>query len=99
MDSNIHAFLTELLHDAGQTNLGSELEEIMIQDLATRLEDRLVLVCAQYLSPAQQEEVKNIQGTDEVMAYLRQTVPDFEQVVAQALVDFREVYIAASKGE
>ena len=99
MDSNIHSFLVELLHDAGQTDLGSELEEVMVQDLAARLEDRLVLVCAQYLSEAQQEEVKTINDTETVMAYLKQEVPDFETVVAQALADFREVYIAASKGE
>ena len=99
MDSHIHSFLVALLHDAGQTDLGSELEEVMVQDLAARLEDRLVLVCVQYLSDAQQEEVKKIADTEAVMAYLKQEVPDFERVVAQALVDFREVYIAASKGE
>lgn len=97
MDPHIHSFLIELLHDAGQTDLGPELEEVMVQDLATRLEDRLVLVCVQYLSEAQQEEVKTIVNTEEIMAYLKREVPDFEQVVAQALVDFREVYITAVK--
>lgn len=99
MDPTIHTYLIELLHDAGQTDLGPELEETLVQDLATRLEDRLVLVCAQYLSEQQQEEVKHMHGTDEAIAYLRGAVPDFDTVVAEALVDFREVYISASKGE
>mgnify|MGYP001594178394 CR=1 FL=1 len=99
MDQNIHTFLVELLHDAGQTNLDKELEEVLIHDLETRLEDRLVLVSAQYLTPEQQEEVKKIENPDEVMHYLKNTVPDFENIVAEAMVDFREVYIAASKAE
>jgi hypothetical protein len=99
MDPNIHSFLVELLHDAGQTDLGPELEEVMVQDLAPRLEDRLVLTCTQQLSAEQQEEVKEITDTDQVMMYLRNTIPNFEEITAQALVDFREVYIKAVKGE
>lgn len=99
MDQNIHTFLVELLHDAGQTGLDKELEETLVHDLETRLEDRLVLVSAQYLTPEQQEEVKKIDNDEGVMNYLKNTVPDFENIVAQAMVDFREVYINASKGE
>lgn len=99
MDQNIHTFLVELLHDAGQTGLDKELEETLVHDLETRLEDRLVLVSAQYLTSEQQEEVKKIDNDEGVMNYLKNTVPDFENIVAQAMVDFREVYINASKGE
>ncbi|MEK7545010.1 MAG: DUF5663 domain-containing protein [Patescibacteria group bacterium] len=103
MDKYIRTFLRELLHDAGQTDLGSDLEEVMIQDLATRLEDRLMLTATQHLTEQQQAEVKKMseggKTPEEIMAYMKSSVPNFEQLVAQDMADFREVYINASKGE
>lgn len=103
MDPQIHTFLLELLHDAGQTDLGHDIEELMVQDLAVRLEDRLMLTLMQHLSTEQEEELKKITGegksTEELMNYCKEKIPDFEKIIAEAMLDFREVYIQASKGE
>lgn len=103
MDQNIHKFLLELLHDAGQTDLGPDIEELMIQDLAVRLEDRLMLTLMQHLNTQQEEELKKMtqegKSTGELMNYCKEKIPDFEKIISEAMLDFREVYIQASKGE
>lgn len=97
----MHTFLLELLHDAGQTDLGSELEEVLIQDLVPRLEDRLILTAVQHLSSQQEQEVKNMsesgKNSAEIIVYLKNQIPNFEELISQAMIDFREVYINASE--
>jgi hypothetical protein len=99
MTPEIHEYLKQLLIDAGQTDLGPELEETMIQDLSTRLEDRLTLAAIEKLPQEKQDELtsmaENKENSKQVMEFLKKHIPDYDQVFAQALVDFREVYLGA----
>lgn len=99
MTPEIHQYLKQLLVDAGQTDLGTELEEVMIQDLAARLEDRLILAAVEKLPQEKQEELANLasdkNNAKEVMDFLQTNIPDYDEVFAQALIDFREVYLSA----
>jgi hypothetical protein len=101
MNPEIRKFLQELLRDAGQTGLGSELENQMIEDLYSRLEDRLIVTALSCLDPdqrAQLEELSNQKSGDlsaETDAFFRKNIPDYDQVFARALVDFRNLYISA----
>lgn len=97
MTPEIHEYLKQLLVDAGQTDLGEDLEEVMIQDLATRLEDRLTLAAVEKLPQEKQEELTTLAAEKEnaqlVMEFLQKNIPDYDEVFAQALAEFREVYL------
>lgn len=99
MTPEIHDYLKQLLVDAGQTDLGAELEETMIQDLSTRLEDRLTLAAIEKLPQEKQDELANLaqekSNAPQVMEFLQKNIPDYDQVFAQALADFREIYLGA----
>jgi hypothetical protein len=99
MTPEIHEYLKQLLVDAGQTDLGEDLEEVMIQDLATRLEDRLTLAAVEKLPQEKQEELTTLAAEKEnaqlVMEFLQKNIPDYDEVFAQALAEFREVYLGA----
>lgn len=99
MTPEIHEYLKQLLVDAGQTDLGAELEETMIQDLATRLEDRLTLAAVEKLPQEKQEELVALaaekENAQQVMEFLQKNIPDYDEVFAQALTEFREVYLGA----
>ena len=98
MTPEIKKYLQELLRDAGQTGLGEEIENQMIEDLYSRLEDRLIITAMSHLSDAQQDELEKM-GKDKVKteAYLRKHIPNYDQVFSQVLVDFRNLYIEGSK--
>jgi len=103
MNPEIRKYLQELLKDAGQTGLGEELENQMIEDLNSRLEDRLILTALSYLNLDQQnqlQEMANVKGPKlhgEMETFFKKNIPDYDQVFAQALVDFRNLYIEATQ--
>ncbi len=101
MTPELHQFLRELLIDAGQTDMPPELEEQMIKDLYTRLEDRLMLAALERLTEQQQEELERMaerkKSAEAVEIYLKQHIPDYDKFFAQVLEDFRALYVEASK--
>lgn len=103
MDQTIHDFLVETLHLAGQTDLPKDIEEVLVQDLYTRLEDRLVLTASQHLTDSQQQELLDMpddQKTGEFMTeYLKKNIANYEEVIAQAMLDFQNVYVEASRAD
>ena len=101
MNPQIEKFLKELLRDAGQTDLGKELENQMIQELYGRLEDRLIATAMNHLTTAQQDELEkmgaNKKNSAKAEAFFRQHIPNYDKVFAEALVDFRNLYIEGGK--
>jgi hypothetical protein len=100
MTPEIHRFLKELLIDAGQTGLGEEVENQLIEDLYSRLEDRLILTAMASLPPDKQRELEEIaankkQDPKKVEAFLMENIPDYAKVIGTALADFRNTYIEA----
>lgn len=99
MNQDIHAFLKKLLEDAGQTGLNPEVEEQMIADLNTRLEDRLILTAMENLSEADQDALGKMAEekapSKQMEEFVRTHVPDWEAVFAAALNDFRDTYLGA----
>jgi hypothetical protein len=99
MTPEIRKFLKDLLKDAGQKDLGDKLEEQMINDLNTRLEDRLILTAIDNLTQEQQNEfgrmAENKEDPGKLQAYLQKNIPDYNNVFARALEGFRETYLGA----
>ena len=100
MNPDVKKYLQEILRDAGQTNLGQDLENQMLQDLYTRLEDRLALLALNNLSPSQREELEKLSGQKSqpaIETFLKTNIKNYDQLFAQNLLDFRNLYIEAGK--
>jgi len=104
MNSEIKNFLKQVLADGGQTGLAPAVEETMLEDLNNRLEDRLILTAMQKLSLEKQKELEKItldktaDNAPQIEEFLKNNIPDYEQVFTQALIDFRNTYVEANKG-
>ena len=105
MTPEIKEFIKQILADAGQTNLPKEVEDQMIEDLNTRLEDRLILTAMEALEPHKQLELEKIStGTKDaevraqtIEKFLTTNIPQYQNLFAQALLDFRNLYVSATK--
>ena len=101
MTPEIKKFLQGLLVEANLGGLEPQLEEELLRDLNVRLEDRLVLTAASKLTAEKQDEFKNMTDKgvpqDEVEKFLRENVPNIEQVFAESMNEFREIYLNAMK--
>lgn len=102
MTPEIRQFLKQMLIDAGQTGIGEALEEQLIEDLNTRLENRLILVAMQNLPQEKQKELEDIsinQGKKEAdtESFLKKNIPEYEKIFTGAMVEFRDLYVEASK--
>ena len=75
----------------------------MIEDLNTRLEDRLILTAMDNLGAKQQMELEKITKATKdpglraqsIENFLKTNIPDYEKVFSAALLDFRNLYIGA----
>lgn len=112
MNPEIRAFLKQLLLDAGQTGLGEAIENQLIEDLYPRLEQRLILTAMLSLPTAKQQEAEQIMAkigaksdvptasnTKKLEEFFKTNIQNYEKVFADALIDFRNIYIDAVKGE
>lgn len=101
MNPQIEKFLKELLRDANQTGLGEALESQMIQELYGRLEDRLIATAMNHLTNQQQDELEKMasdkKNLDKVEAFFRKNIANYDEIFAQALLDFRNLYIEGGK--
>jgi len=101
MDPNIKKFLTDLIKEAGMGALPQADQDKMIDELYVRLEDRLMLAVMEALPEQKKIEFQNKVEADEMDAkqveeYIRQNVPNYEQVFAKAFAEFRELYLSAA---
>ena len=101
MTPEIEQYLRELLREAGQTGLGGDLEKTLMADLYTRLEERLMLTALQHLTDEQQATLEKMaedkKSQAEIQAFIQEKIPNYEEVFAQALIDFRNLYIEGGK--
>ncbi|EKD47870.1 MAG: hypothetical protein ACD_65C00243G0002 [uncultured bacterium] len=100
MDPNIKKFLTDLIKEAGMGALPQADQDKMIDELYVRLEDRLMLAVMEALPDQKRVDFQAKIETDEMDAkqvedYIRQNVPNYEQVFAKAFAEFRELYLSA----
>ena len=100
MTPEIEQYLRELLQEAGQSGLDAEIEKTLMADLYTRLEERLMLTAMQHLAEDQQQDLEKMAAEKkdqaQIQAYIQRSIPDYEKVFAQALMDFRNAYVAGS---
>lgn len=95
--TEIRNFLDGLLQDAGMTTLDADMREEMIKELYTRLDSFLTSTIVNNL-PAENidefikmNEEKRSQA--EIESYLKDKMPDAEDVFAKAFMEFRDLYL------
>lgn len=105
MTTEIKDYLRQLLIDAGQTGMGEKMENVLIDDLYARLEERLILAAMLSLPGNKKGEAEVLMNKTskkirekKLVEFFKKNIPDYEKVIGEALMDFREVYIDAVKG-
>src|SRR5258708_1252300 len=97
MPPEIHTFLDNILTDANITNLDEETREERLKELYGRRNKLTASKFGANLRPKTTEafikmnEEKKSQA--EVQQFLTEKIPDAQQVMTQAFMDFREMYL------
>jgi hypothetical protein len=97
MDAAVHKFLGDIVTD-GAGSVDPELHEEMIKELADRLENYLVDMYVRHLSRRECEEFIQLNKSGATSAaveqYLKEHIPNIQQLMNQAFMEFRRQYIA-----
>lgn len=96
MDVMLDQFVDGLIKERNIGNLAPEVLEQMKKDLRERVDDRINIGIVKYVPPEKLAEFEKLldDGTDaEVQTFLAGAVPDFSEVIAKELLDFRATYL------
>lgn len=103
MTPELRAFIDNMLTAAYGDTLEATIREVMITDLYPRLEQTLSLAMLAKLTPEQLQEVEKM--TDDnvppetIQAYVIQTIPNYAEVLEEALKEFWTLYISPETEE
>jgi len=95
--TEIRGFLESLLQDAHMTSLTEEMKEDMVQELFLRLDSFMTSVIINSMPPEhiegfiQMNEQKK--SVEEIHQYLRNKIPNVEELFTNAYVEFRDLYL------
>ncbi|OHA01526.1 MAG: hypothetical protein A3H71_03265 [Candidatus Sungbacteria bacterium RIFCSPLOWO2_02_FULL_48_13b] len=92
----LDAYVGRLLEEKGIKDVGDEVLEQLKKDLRDRVEDRINAATLEHMPPQNLEEFESLldSGDDnKLQAFIREHVADLDQVIAGALVQFRNVYL------
>lgn len=102
----IRSFLESLLADANMTTLDDGVKEEMISELYARLDNFLSSHLVDSLPPEEVENFITMNGEgkskEEVEQFLKDKIPNSEQVFTDAFIEFRNMYlgnVAVSRNE
>ncbi len=99
----IRDYLENLLKDAQMTPLDEEMHEEMIMQLYRRLDTFLNATIMNHLPPKHMDAFIKIneekKSQAEIEQFLKENMPNAQDVFAQAFVDFRKTYLGDSKSK
>lgn len=94
----IRSFLEGILKDAGMTELDEVMKEEMIKELFVRLDEFITSTIIDKLPVDNLDEFIKMgeekKSMADTQAYLKEKIPNAEEVFARAFADFRETYLA-----
>lgn len=95
--ADIRSFLEGILQDANMTSLDSGMHEEMIKELYARLDSFLTATLIRNLPPENLEEFTKMneqqKSRGEVEQYLKDHLPNAQEVLTQAFMEFRDLYL------
>jgi hypothetical protein len=100
MDSNeysLEAFINRLLEEKQFANLDADVRSQLHNDLLGRAEDYINASLIAALNDTEQQEFSKLldedKSTEELQEFLKKHINDPEEVVAAALLRFRDAYL------
>lgn len=97
IDPQVKIFIDNLLKDAGMTSVDEAMREEMVKELYVRLDNYLASVIAENLPQEHFDEFIKLneekKSREEVEKFLKDKVPDVDQVFAKAFAYFRTMYL------
>ncbi len=94
---DINDFIDQVIKDAGLDTETPEVLEQIKSDLSDSLENRVNAMIVTNIPEEKMEEFDKIMDSNDdekMQAFLKKTIPDFEQKVALELAQFRASYLA-----
>lgn len=95
--AEVKNYLESLLQDAGMTTLDADMKEEMVKELYVRLDNYLTSTIINNLPPENMEEFIKMneekKSQAEIELYLKDKVPNAQDIFAQAFMEFRDLYL------
>ena len=93
-------FIEDMLDEAGLTFSDNQTKQTVIEGIYSKLDEFLEVVLEERLPDDKLAEYFTLlqnQATDpnRIQAFLQANIPDLEQVMASAMLEFREVYLSS----
>ncbi|TAK95049.1 hypothetical protein EPO05_05345 [Patescibacteria group bacterium] len=99
-NETIRQFLEQLIVEKQFKDLSPALKETMIESLHKRLEAHIIMAIAEKLDEKTAEEMNAMLEGDapksvgELQEFLKSRIPNIEEAIAEAMMEFRSVYLA-----
>jgi hypothetical protein len=97
----IRAYLEGILHDSGVVSVDQDLHEEMIRELYIRLDNFIVATIINHIPDEDLEDFVRLneekKPKEELEKFLKEKIPDFQKVFAQAFMEFRDLYLSSIK--
>lgn len=95
--AEITVFLERVLDDGGMSNVEPAVREQMLNDLHARFRNALFASVITKLPeqdlPAFDALVQEHAPDERVQVFLRERIPNLDEYIAQAMLDFRKLYV------
>lgn len=95
--NDIKQYLDGILQEAGMLTLDDKTREAMIEELFTQLDNYLASLIVKNLQPADLETFIKLneekKSKEEIEAFVKEKLPNAQQIFSNALVDFRNLYL------
>lgn len=97
--ASVTVFLNQLLDEGGGAAVDPEVRTQMLNDLRSRLENRIFTTILTKLPGAElptfEKLVTQPAPPTEIETYLRAKLPNFDELIAESLLSFRKMYVSA----
>src|SRR5947207_1123304 len=93
---HISEFASKLIHEKGLDDLDPEIKEQAKNDLSSRIEDHINAAILSKLHKQQLmefESILNASNQTQIQEFLKKSIPDMDNLIAQTLIDFRITYL------
>lgn len=94
----VRSFLEGILQDANMTTLDDAMREEMINELFARLDSYMTSVIVDKMPPEHLDEFIKMneekKPREEIEAFIRGKMPNAQDVLTRAFMDFREMYLS-----
>lgn len=101
--AEMYTYLEKVIEEAHGANVPPDLRALITQDLYGRLQNHLLTSLIQALPDSESDPFSNFMMTEPdeelVQKFFAEHIPNHQEVVAESLLEFRDVYVGSIKSE